>query len=217
MKKQLNDITLVAYSSNDVKENIEALQKCMEYFDFGAVKIISHKQPENIPNGITYEQGREIHDYMDFNHYVFSDFGKHINTSHMLMVQHHAYILHPELWKDEWLQYDYAGAPWMIIPNSYLTDDEERVRVGNGGFSLRSRKLLFAPTKLGLSLEQRQGFYNEDGNLTIYHRKAMLGYGIKYMPVEEAAIFAYENPVPENINIKEFFGYHRNHPDMRNS
>jgi hypothetical protein len=75
---------------------------------------------------------------------------------------------------------------------------------------------MFAPRVLGLKLEQRQGFFNEDGNLCVYHVDKLLKYGIKYMPVEEAAAFSYENEVPENVNIKSFFGYHRNHPDMRN-
>jgi len=38
-------------------------------------------------------------------------------------------------------------------------------------------------------------------------------YGIKYMPLEESCKFAYENNVPENLNIKKFFGYHRNKPN----
>jgi hypothetical protein len=211
MKKFLKDVTLIAYSSNDVKENIESLQKCMEYFDFGAVKIISHKKPDYLPEGIVYERGREIKEINDFNEYMFLFFGVHVNTSHCLYVQHHSWILNHELWKDEWLQYDLAGAVWPIVPNSYLTDDGERVRVGNDGFALKSRRLLLAPSILGLKLEQRQSFFNVDGNTSIYHRSAMLKYGIKYMPVEEAAVFSYENPVPENNygNMKTF-GFHRN-------
>lgn len=211
MKKLLSDITLIAYSSNDVEENIQGLLKCMEYFDFGAVKILSHKQPNCLPEGITYECAKEIKDINDFNEYMFLNFGEHVQTSHCLYVQHHAYIIHPELWDDNWLQYDYIGAGWPTIPNAYLTDSGERVRVGNGGFSLRSEKLINAPKILKLKLEQRQGFFNEDGNLTIYHREKLLDYGIKYAPLEVACKFSYENTIPENIGIKPF-GFHRNMP-----
>jgi hypothetical protein len=40
----------------------------------------------------------------------------------------------------------------------------------------------------------------------------MLENGIKYAPIEVAAKFSYENDVPENMHIKEFFGFHRNYP-----
>jgi hypothetical protein len=89
-----------------------------------------------------------------------------------------------------------------------MANNGERVRVGNGGFSIRSSKLLNAPKKLGLELKQEQGFFNEDGNLVCYNRKELLEYGIKYAPVGVAAKFSYENEVPENQRI-ETFGFHK--------
>jgi hypothetical protein len=213
MKKLLKDVTLIAYSSNDVEENIVALQKCMEYFYFGAVKIISHKRPENLPEGIKYEQGKEIKDINDFNEYMFLNFYKHVNTSHCLYIQHHAYILNPELWDDNWLKYDYCGAVWPHVHDAYIANNGERVRVGNGGFSIRSSYLMTLPQKMGWYLREEQGWKNEDGQIAVYWRKEMLENGVKYAPVEVAAKFSYENPVPENNygNMKTF-GYHRNDP-----
>ena len=213
-KKKLTDVTLLAYSSHDVDATILSLTKCMNKIDFGEVKLLSHERPDNLPVGITYEFAPLINSFDDYSAYMFLELGKHVSTSHTLIVQHDSCISHPELWKDEWLEYDYAGAPWPIVENNYLTDGGDRVRVGNGGFSLRSKKILDAPKNLGLQLEERQGFYNEDGNCTIYHRDKMLNYGIKYMPLEEACIFAHENDVPENVHIKETFGYHHHHQPL---
>jgi hypothetical protein len=213
MKKRLSDITLIAYSSNDVQANILALLKCMEYFDFGAVKIISHKRPDILPDGIVYEQGREIKHINDFNEYMFKNLGNHVETSHCLYVQHHAYIIHKEVWSDEWLQYDWIGSPWRLIPNTYIANNGEVVQVGNGGFSLRSAKIMNLPKQKGWYLREEQGWQNEDGQCCCYWRKEMLENGVKYAPVEVAAKFAYENPVPENKGIKTF-GFHRHMPPL---
>ena len=129
----------------------------------------------------------------------------------MLYVQAHAWILHPDLWDDNWLQYDYCGAPWPIVENSYITNNGERARVGNGGFSLRSKKLLDLPKKMNWGLREEQGWANEDGNIVCYYCKEMLENGIKYAPLDVACKFAYENTVPENIGIKTF-GFHRRMP-----
>ena len=211
MKKYLKDVTLLAYSSHEVPQTILSLQKCTEGLDFAEIKLLSHEKPDDLPENILYEFAPEINDINDFNQYMFLELGKHVNTSHVLYVQAHAWILHPELWDNEWLQYDYIGASWNIIPNTYIANNGEIARNGNGGFSLRSKHLLDLPKKMGWYLREEQGWKNEDGQICCYWRKEMLENGVKYAPVEVATRFAYENTVPENIGITPF-GYHRNLP-----
>ena len=210
-KLPLKDVTLLAISSIQIDATIDAIGKSCQDIEFGKVKLISHKRPENLPRFISFEECPEIRNIMDYNHYVFKDLEKHVDTSHCLMIQYHAYILNASVWNDKWLEYDYCGAPWKVLPNTYIANNGERVRVGNGGFSLRSKKILEAPKILGLELSQEQGWYNEDGNLVCYFRKELLDYGIKYMPLEDAVTFSYENTVEENAWVKPF-GFHRNLP-----
>jgi len=113
------------------------------------------------------------------------------------------------MWKDEWLEYDYLGAPWGIVPNTYIANNGETVRVGNGGFSLRSKFLMDLPFNQGFRLRSEQGWQNEDGNICCYYRKEFLKLGIKYAPVEVAAEFSFENVCVENYGRKTF-GFHRN-------
>ena len=54
----------------------------------------------------------------------------------MLLIQWDGYVVNPEAWDPAFLGCDYLGAKW------YWHDDG--MRVGNGGFSLRSRRLLDA-------------------------------------------------------------------------
>lgn len=208
MKNNIPDVTLIAVSSIEISETIKALQKSCEKINFGAVKLISHECPNDLPNDIKFEYCPKINDIMDFNNYAFKELGKHVSTSHCLMVQFHAWIVRPELWDDLWLDYDYIGAPWRYCEDSYIADNGEHVRNGNGGFSLRSKKLLDIPKQYDISLTHDRGFYNEDGNICCYHRSKMLSLGIKYAPLEVACKFSFENEIPENKNILPF-GFHK--------
>ena len=53
----------------------------------------------------------------------------------MLIIQHDGFILNHKAWDNEFLNYDYIGAPVYWMGNKLI-------EVGNGGFSLRSKKLL---------------------------------------------------------------------------
>lgn len=207
-KIQLPTVTLMTTTSVRLPEHIEAIKKCCENIKFGKVILVSHELPKDLPDYVEYKYYPEIRDIMDFNILMFRNVGKFVETSHALFCQDHAFVTNPELWDNDWLQYDYIGAPWPIRENSYIDDNGERVRVGNGGFSLRSSKLMQLPLKLNIPLVHEQGFYNEDGNICCYHKSKFLAHGIKYAPVEVAAKFSYENPVPENQGIPSF-GFHR--------
>jgi len=212
MKLKLSKVTLIAVSSVKIPETILALRRCIEKLDFNCVKIVSHLEPQDLPDGIVFELCPRINNIHDYNHYVFRNLGHYVQTSHCLLAQHDSWILHPELWDDSWLQFDYIGAPWVYSEDAYITADGEHVRVGNGGFSLRSKRLLELPILHDIHLTHDRGYWNEDGNICVYHRRRFLELGVRYAPVEVAAEFAYENPVPENQGVKSF-GFHRNYPD----
>lgn len=56
-----------------------------------------------------------------------------VNTDFNILVQADGYAVNHEAWTDEFLNYDYIGAPWLWW--------EPHEQIGNGGFSLRSRRL----------------------------------------------------------------------------
>lgn len=216
MKKLLKDVTLLSYNTNPDRMDgtILALQKCCENFGFYQVKLICDKKPDNLPKNIIWEYAPHINNINDFNQYMFSELDKHVESSHMLFVHDHAYILSANTWDDNWLKWDFCGAPWRYMPDAYICHDTgEHVRVGNGGFSLRSKFLLGIPKKYNIPLTHENFYYNEDGNVAVYNRVKFLKLGVKYMPLEESCKFSYENPVPENNygNMKTF-GFHRNFP-----
>jgi len=208
MKIQLPDVTLIAYSCIKIPETIWAIQKSCKNINFGSVKLISDKKPDNLPDFITWEFAPTINHIDNFNEYFFRKLYKHVDTEYCLTIQYHAWIATSSLWTNEFLNYDYCGAPWKIIDGAYMANDGTRSRVGNGGLSMRSKRLLSLPEQKGWNLRSEQGWKNEDGNICCYYKKEFLEEGIKYAPVELAAQFSYENPVPENQGVPSF-GFHK--------
>ena len=76
-----------------------------------------------------------ICDLTTYSEFVIKGLNRYIQTSHVLIVQWDGFITHPSLWQESFMDYDYIGAPWPT---------KEGLLVGNGGFSLRSKKLLIA-------------------------------------------------------------------------
>ena len=103
------------------------------------------------------------------------------------------FIVH-ELHK--YIKTDYIGAPW------YLQPWELDKTVGNGGFSLRSRKFLAASARLDYS-----GFEEpEDVFLCRSSDKILKQNGIKFAPHDLAYKFSVED-----MPYKGQFGFHGKH------
>ena len=134
---------------------------------------------------------------------------QYIGADYILLVQNDGLITNASKWTNEFLKYDFVGAPWPIPEDdkTYRTPNGRLVRVGNGGFSLRSRRLLRAPTVLGLKFtDNGSGFWHEDGAICVHHGDTLVDAGIRFAPVELAARFSTELVVPETV---ESFGKHK--------
>jgi hypothetical protein len=134
----------------------------------------------------------------------------YIKTRHIITIQHDGFILHPDKWDDMWLNYDFIGAPW---PPFYVNRENvsEIVRIGNGGFSLRSKKFINLYTELNLPLinDGLVGI-SEDHQQCCMHRNTYINNGIKFAPVEVAKYFSHENHTLTPETTKEIipFGFH---------
>ena len=215
-------------NTNRVEETIQALHTCKNVANFGEVKLVTlpqyieKYQEECDEEGITLEgQVRPLTNIDEYNYYILYHLHKHINTDYVLLVQDHAFIINPDAWRDDFFDYDYIGAPWPYRDRAYITPFGEHQRVGNGGFSFRSKKLLEVPLKewIPFKVAEMSDFYqmfggnntNEDGNITVHNKHLYEKRGCKIAPIEVAKFFSYESPVPENSGIIPF-GFHNNLP-----
>ena len=139
-------------NTNRIEETIQALHTCKNVANFGDVKLVTlpqyieKYQEECDEEGITLEkQVRPLTNIDEYNYYILYHLHKHIDTDYVLLVQDHAFIINPDAWREEFYSYDYIGAPWPYRDRAYVTPFGEHQRVGNGGFSFRSKKLLEVP------------------------------------------------------------------------
>jgi len=139
------------------------------------------------------------------NKYILDDF--------CLNVQHDSTIIDIGKWSNEFLSYDYIGAVWpmeIIQASDMVAGRIEEIPnvVGNGGFSLRTRKFVEESAKLSWQHK------NEDLNICVFNYDKMTSAGIKFAPPHLAAQFSKEHPTPHGVFARTLlfsynsFGFH---------
>lgn len=152
----------------------------------------------------------------EWNRAMVYDLGDYFNNKYgmefyALVLHPDGGIAHPEAFRDEWLDYDFIGSPFPIPSDDFSYRDVNGTiqRVGNS-VSLRSKKLLQLPKKIGMQWRPFHGFYNEDGYITVNMRHIFEQHGCTFAPFEEAVHFGMETPLPEHEGIDSFV-YHKNY------
>ena len=203
---KIPDVTLVSVACTKVPETIEAMRKCQSQMEFNRSLLLTHEDVK-LP-GIEVAKIDKL-DYKGYNEFVAMKLWQYIGTDFVLLVQNDGLITDVSKWDDRFMNYDYIGAPWPV-PNdntTYRTPGNKLIRVGNGGFSFRSRRLLRAPTILGLEFtDLGTGFPHEDGFLCVHYGEVLENAGIKFAPIDLAAKFSTELTVPETVDS---FGKHK--------
>jgi hypothetical protein len=193
-------LTIVALSTDKANSTLKAIEKSAEIFPFFDKKLL-------LSNFDSYHGDIEIKkvpvsSYEDYNRFMIEKLNDYINTDFALIVQDDGYIINPHLWKNKFLNYDYLGAPW---PWTLLC--------GNGGFSLRSKKLLEVSSKLKYIKDHYE--YDccpEDSFICspTFKRKYFEENDIKFGDLKTALEFSFEHPIYlyPNHTMKDSFGFH---------
>jgi Protein of unknown function (DUF5672) len=207
---ELPNVTLVCVSSIDISRSIRAMRYSMRGINFGHVKLISHIDSLD-EFGIELCVIDNIKSIDEYSKFMVYDLHKYINTTHTLIVQSDGFVINPNMWDNNFLNYDYIGAPWSKPPEHDMVTFRDSFgvvqRVGNGGFSLRSKKLLSLPTKLNLEWKSYFGYYNEDGFFCCHNRHLFEENGCRFAPIDVAKYFSHESEILEVQGIVPF-GFH---------
>lgn len=206
---KLENITLIALTSIRIPQVIKALEYSCRGIQFGAVKLASDVKPENLPSFIKHEYTERSSNIDEWNYNIIYNLSKHIETDYAILIHDDGFIVNPESWRDEFLEYDYIGAPWALPSDDYSYRDinGEIVRQGNS-VSLRSKKLIDLPNKLNLEWRAFYGFTNEDGFICAHYRHKYIEEGCKFADLDVAKYFSHETMIPEIQGIKPF-AFHR--------
>jgi hypothetical protein len=118
------------------------------------------------------------------------------DTPFIILWQSDGFAINPEFWSDEFFEYDYIGAPFFW--NTGL--------VGNGGFSLRSKKFCEDVAKI----DDGNGL-GEDIYLCVDKRNELIDLGVKFAPPKVASSWSVEtdNSLDHiNRSLDGLFGFH---------
>ncbi len=147
-------------------------------------------------------------DWNNYNKFILKYLYDYISTDYCLIVQWDGFILNPHLWSDEFLNYDYIGAKWNY--NSLKTcqwifseikQNGNFNLVGNGGFSLRSKKLLYETKTAPFECNGP-----EDAYICNNYYDYFISKGIKFGTNEIADKFSKEQN--HSLTWDSVFGFH---------
>ncbi|MDH2997508.1 hypothetical protein A1D22_07205 [Pasteurellaceae bacterium LFhippo2] len=130
--------------------------------------LVSPEKPEHCPDYIQHIPCKPF-SYFEYNLFMIYGLGDLIQTDFCLVVQNDGWVTNGNQWKDEYFNYDYIGAPLpevAHIENNQLIErkfapyffankdnfPENHYELQNGGFSLRSLRLMRAPRQYNLPM-----------------------------------------------------------------
>ena len=196
-KLQLPDVTLICVDTAYPEMALRAVRHCMQLAEFGAAVLITRAdhQLADLPPGLKLETTDTVHSVADYSRFVLRELAPRVQTSHCLVVQWDGFIVDTSFWRPQFLEFDYIGAVLPRNPPGY--------RVGNGGFSLRSQRLLTA--LLDPDITQT---HPEDKHLALTYRDLLeQRHGIRFADETTARLFSVENARSQTAT----FGLHGLH------
>lgn len=192
---ELPDVTLMCLNGVNPTLGAKALIYSMKHINFKRAILFSHFPPEPLKdelfNKIEYIQIKKL-THQGSSWFGLTQIPEYIDTKFCLSIHDDGFVINPHLWKDEFLNYDYIGAPWS--PSGY---------VGNGGFSLRSQ--------LFMSLTRTMPWNGEhdDWHACVTHREDFISKGCKFAPLDLAVTFSLEGMVSGyDYDLNKCFGFH---------
>jgi len=191
----LDQVTLFCVDTRTPDLSLWAMNKCLQKANFrNAILVTDQNKVSVAPELIQIIQAPLIRSIEDYSTYVQSDLSPHIPGTHLLVMQWDSFIVYPELWDDCFLNYDYIGAPWPHHPNT---------PVGNGGFSLRSKKLYAA-----MQSPLYKKLHPEDQSICIFNKSILENeFSIHIAPLEIAKQFAFEREYKQAFGFHSFFNF----------
>jgi hypothetical protein len=165
----------------------------MAQADFGRVVLFTHGwSPSSGHAPIEVVDIGPIGSGAEYSHFVLRGLAGHVVSSHALVTQWDGFVVDAAAWDDAFLDCDYIGPVWPEQPAA--------LQVGNGGFSLRSRRMLQAGLDPRIVDE-----HPEDVMLCRrYRRHLEQAHGVRFAPPALARRFAFENEAPRGPT----FGFH---------
>lgn len=192
---RLPSVTLCAVSSSNLEATVQALQISLAQIDFADALLFTDRDPASLgldaASDIRVIPIDPIRSSEAYSRFMLEKLADHIRTDHGLIVQWDGHVIDAARWQDAFLEYDYIGASWPQFDDGH--------EVGNGGFSLRSRRLMDA-----CGAREFKAHHPEDVAIGRTNRALLESLGLRFAPVEIADQFSAERTGDPALT----FGYH---------
>ena len=187
-----SSVTLACVDTLNPQLALRALDLSRAGMRFARTLLLTDLRPGDVPEGIEIGMIERLDSREAYSRYVLKSLVEHVRTAHVLLVQWDGYVVHPGAFDPAFLDVDYIGARW------FWHDDGHDV--GNGGFSLRSRRLLQALQDPRIDLVDA-----EDTTIGRTFRPLLeQDHGIRFADASLADRFAFETSYP----VGKPFGFH---------
>lgn len=213
-------ISLVIMTNVDHTLAEFSLMKTISSLHFDEVLVFADR-PLRLPVDYKFIKLPDQFGMVEYSLWCIKELYNHIKTDHFIIIHPDGMATNNKFWTNKFYDYDYIGAPFNLeepmlksaLVNDYqmkhLVDNREWFN-GNGGFTMRSMKLLEALqddniTGYVYNKEKDVNIYGEDLEICVYHRNLLEDkYNIKFAPMELAVRFSTERLCYEGYS----FGFH---------
>jgi hypothetical protein len=205
-KLQLPTVGLFCIDCLNSDRAIKVLEHCKSLCDFGDVKFLT-SIPNEYPHSVKI---MPLNSLVAYSIFMLTRFHEYIdsNISHVQIVQRDGWILNPQSWDESFLQNDYTAPLFMQMD-----------RVGSGGCSLRSKRIMEAVSKTIPEWDGTQKNADEIQRTIPFYEDGMLSLtefskNFKIATLEQGANYGQGG----NRNKKYFrerpFSFHRTFQDI---
>ncbi len=167
------------------------MECCLDQIDVAAALLLTDSPIKPDHPGIIVAPIDRITSSRAYSDFLLTRLVDYVATSHCLIVQWDGHVLNAARWRAEFLEQDYIGASWPQFSDGH--------DVGNGGFSLRSRRLMEVCRDPAF-----QSYHPEDVAIGRVNRNWLEVKGMRFASRALADIFSTER----SGDVSTSFGYH---------
>jgi len=190
-KAMLGRVALVALDCSDPDLAQHAMGMSLARCEFREAVLLTDR-PLTAPGVRVSQIQRRIDSTEGYSEFMVKSLLRAVDAEYVLVTQWDGFVVDAAQWTEQFLKFDYLGARWPHYTDAHT--------VGNGGFSLRSRKLLQA-----LQDPQVRELHPEDFAICRAYRPYLeREHAIEFAPPEIADRFAFEY----DISSTRTFGFH---------
>lgn len=198
----LNNVTIVSINGRDPENSVKAIEYSSRRIQFAKKILITS------PNKIQKYSNIEVFPYEirnrdEYSYFCIKELHKYIETEYCLIVQTDGFVINPFMWSEDFLQYDYIGAPLVPREVEHALQAYGKLKEGQnfnnlphlngcGGFTLRSKKFLTECSKLDYPPKHTytHNTLAEDFYLCVHKKTELEQRGVVFAPLDIAFKFA---------------------------